>query len=221
MELVDVARALHALPPEDFTAARTARSREARAAGDRELATQVGALRRPTASAWLVNRLVREDADRVRDLLALGARMAEAQRTFAGPDLRALGREQHRLLGDLREALAGEGPERGGPWTETVLGQVESTLRAAMADDDAAEAVSTGLLTTHLSSTGFEPVTIEGAVAVPGAPSLLGDAPARTTAAPTGSTTEAADDDAVVTLPGARRAAARTGSRPARRTAPE
>lgn len=207
MELVEVARELHRLPPEEFTAARTAQARAARAAGDRALATRITELRRPSAAAWEVDRLVREDPERVRALLALGARMAEAQRTLDGAGLRTLGREQHRMLTELRETLvAGAGDGRA--LSDAVLAQVESTLRAAMADEAAAAAVATGLLVTHLSSTGFEPVRTEGAVAVPEAPSLLGDVaaapgPAEPGGAETGGAgTERADD--VVVLRGAR-----------------
>lgn len=225
MELVEVARALYALPPEEFTAARTARSREARAAGDRDLAAQVAALRKPSAAAWTVDRLVRTDPGRVRALLDLGRRMARAQEDLAGADLRTLGREQHRLLAEARAAVVADAAAAGRAVTDAVLGQVEQTLRAAMADAGAAAAVGTALLTTHLTSTGFEPVDVEGAVGVAGAPSLLehdggGDGPA----SPSPAEPRTADDD-VVTLPGARRAgrtppAGPTAGRSARAASP-
>ena len=44
--------------------------REARAAKDRALATEIGALRKPTRTAWLVNALARDDPDAVGALLA-------------------------------------------------------------------------------------------------------------------------------------------------------
>lgn len=205
MELVEVARALYALPPEEFTAARTAGSREARAAGDRDLAAQVAALRKPSAAAWTVDRLVRTDPGRVRALLDLGRRMARAQEDLAGADLRTLGREQHRLLAEARAAVLADAAAAGRAVTDAVLGQVEQTLRAAMADAGAAAAVGTALLTTHLTSTGFEPVDVEGAVGVAGAPSLLEDGDGDGPASPSPAEPRTADDD-VVTLPGARRA---------------
>ncbi|WP_199421520.1 hypothetical protein [Actinotalea solisilvae] len=216
MELVEVARALHALPPEEFTAARTARSREARAAGDRDLAAQVAALRRPSAAAWTVNRLVRTDPARVRALLDLGRRMARAQEDLAGADLRALGREQHRVLGEAREAVVADAAASGRAVSEAVLGQVEQTLRAAMADEGAAAAVGSALLVTDLASTGFEPVDLDGAVAVPDATSLLEDGDLA--AAPTTEAAAAAPDDDVVTLRGTRRDA--RGRAPAPRAEP-
>ena len=50
---------LYRLAPEDFTAARDAAAKQARADGDRDGAAALKALRRPTVSAWLLNALVR------------------------------------------------------------------------------------------------------------------------------------------------------------------
>jgi len=47
-DLEAAARELYALAPEEFVAARTRLVREARAAKDRALATEIGALRKPT-----------------------------------------------------------------------------------------------------------------------------------------------------------------------------
>lgn len=167
MDLVAVARDLYGLPPEEFTAARTVRVREARDAGDRRLADAIGRLPRPSAAAGAVDHLVREAPQVVHDALTVGRRMATAQVSRSGEELRALRREQQAVLGRVREALAGR---RLSP---AVLAQVESTVHAAMADPAAAEAVTTGLLVTDLTASGFEPVDVSGAVAVPGAPPLL------------------------------------------------
>src|SRR5690625_1697312 len=55
MDLDAVAEELYDTAPEDLVALRTARAAEATAAGDRELAQQVRALRKPTRSAWIAN----------------------------------------------------------------------------------------------------------------------------------------------------------------------
>ena len=57
---------------------------EARAAKDRDLATQIGKLRRPTRSAWLINLLARQEPDDVTTLLELGTALQEAQHRMAG-----------------------------------------------------------------------------------------------------------------------------------------
>ena len=55
-----VAAELYALPPEEFTAARDALARQARASGQAALANEIRALRKPTQGAWVVNPLARE-----------------------------------------------------------------------------------------------------------------------------------------------------------------
>lgn len=178
--LVAVARDLYGAPPSGFVAARTAAARTARQAGDRALATAIGALRRPSTAAAAVNLLVRERSEDVGALLDLGVRLREAQAALAGADLRALHAEQQRAMAEVvpvaADLVADGGPGVGTP----VRAQVEATLRAAMGDPDAAAAVATGLLVRDLFSSGFEPVDVTGAVAVAEAPPLAG-APARRT----------------------------------------
>jgi hypothetical protein len=171
--LAEIAGELYGLPPGDFTAARNARAKQVRSGGDKELAGQVQALRKPTVAAWAVNALVRHHPDDLTDLLALGGRLRDAQEARAGQELRDLNRRQHELMAVARghaEALAAES---GQSLTDAVTVQLEATLRAAMTDADAADAVRTGLLTTDLQSTGFGPVEVGDALAVPGAHAVV------------------------------------------------
>ncbi|MBU5423205.1 hypothetical protein KQI48_11065 [Cellulomonas hominis] len=175
-DLTEVAADLYGVPPAEFTAARTAAVRAARAAGDKDLAAAVGSLRKPSAAAGAVNLLVRSRPEDLGRLLDLGVRLREAQAALAGADLRALHAEQQRAVPEVVDAALGLGAGGGA----AVRGQVEATLRAAMGDPDAAAAVATGLLVRDLFSSGFEPVDVDGAVAVPDAPPL-GGVPARRT----------------------------------------
>lgn len=179
-DLTEVAAGLYAEQPGAFVAARTVAVRAARAAGDRGLAAAVGALRRPSAAAAAVNLLVRERPEDVGRLLDLGVRLREAQAALAGADLRALHAEQQGTMADVAGAAVALLTAAGGAAGPAVRGQVEGTLRAAMGDAGAAAAVATGLLTRDLFSSGFEPVDVAGAVAVPDAPPLPG-VPARRT----------------------------------------
>ena len=168
MTLSDVADALYALPPEDFTAARTAA-----AAADKTLAPQIRTLRRPTLAAWLVNRLAREDAALLEQVLALGPALAEAQRAGQGDELRALGTQRRELVAAVTErafALAGRDP------SAALRAEVEATLEAALADPATADAVRSGRLTRALSHAGFGGVDLDGAIAV--APRARAAAPA-------------------------------------------
>jgi hypothetical protein len=173
-DLAAIAGELYAVAPEDFVAARAAAAARARDAGDRALAKEVTALRRPSAGAAAVNLLVRERPADLGRLLDLGVRLREAQAALAGADLRALHAEQQRTMAEVAGAALDLLAAAGGGVGGTARARLEGTLRAAMGDADAAAAVATGLLTRDLVSSGFEPVDVAGAVAVPGAPPLAG-----------------------------------------------
>jgi hypothetical protein len=173
-DLTEVAADLYGVAPGEFTAARTAAVKAARADGDKALATAVGALRKPGAAAAAVNLLVRERPEDVGRLLDLGVRLREAQAALSGTDLRALHGEQQRTMTEVVAVAADLLTEAGGTVGAAARGQVEATLRAAMGDPDAAAAVATGLLVRDLFSSGLEPVDVDGAVAVPDAPPLAG-----------------------------------------------
>ena len=82
-------------------AVRTALVAEARRDGERELAKQIGALRKPTRSAWLINLLARTAPDEVGALLDLGDALREAQVNLAGPELRRLSGERQKAVAAL------------------------------------------------------------------------------------------------------------------------
>ncbi len=63
MDLESVSDELYSLPREEFTAARNTAAKRTGEQGDRELAKQMGALRRPSTAAWLANLLAREQPD--------------------------------------------------------------------------------------------------------------------------------------------------------------
>lgn len=218
--LTDVAAELYAVPPAGFVAARTARARQLRADGDRELATRVAALRKPSLAAWAVNLLVRHRPAEVEGLLALGAQLLEAQTSLAGGELRELDRRRHALMAAVRAQAHALAVEAGQPLADAVDVPLDSTLRAAMTDAAAAAAVRSGLLVQDLNSTGFGPVDVGDAVAVPGAPPLTGAPPAAPAPGGAGVPVEGDADDAVALPVGARRGARATPRRSAVRTTP-
>ena len=158
MTIQDLADALYAVPPEDFTAARTGAAKLHPA-----LAKELRALRRPTVAAWLVNTLAREEPALLEELLALGPALGEAQRTGEGDVLRTLGAQRRALIGAVTDrafALTGRAT------SAATRAEVEGTLDAALADPATADAVRSGRLTRALSYAGFGGVDLDGAVAV-------------------------------------------------------
>jgi hypothetical protein len=151
----EVADELYGLPLGEFVAVRTARAKEARAAGDRDLATAISALAKPTKVAWLVNQLVRQRGEDVEPLLALGAGLREATATLSGDDLRTLTRQQHQLVHAIVGTARAIAAQAGEPVSQDVADGVDQTLRAALADDALAAALSAGRLTDRLEFAGF------------------------------------------------------------------
>ena len=84
MDLDEVADELYAVPPEEFVALRRQRQDEARAAGDKALAKEIGALPKASAAAWACNLLVREQRAELEGLVELGDLLREAQEGPAG-----------------------------------------------------------------------------------------------------------------------------------------
>lgn len=168
------ADALYALPPAAFTAERNARAKAARADGDRDLAARISALPRASASAWLVNVLVREAEDDLDQVLRLGAELREAQRGADRDRLRELGAARRDLLAEVADRAADRAQEEGHRAGAAALEELQQTLQAAMVDDDAAAAVRTGRLVRALQADGLDPVDVANAVGGPG-----GGAPAR------------------------------------------
>lgn len=157
---------LYSLPVGGFTPARDALAKELRS-GDRALADRVKSLRKPSVAAWVVNLLVRRDADQLAQVLQVGAALREAQRSLAGDELRALTRQRRQVTAAVTTRARSLAGEEGTRVTEAVAEQVEATLTAAMLDEGAAEAVRSGLLVTALSANGVDPADVAAAVAVP------------------------------------------------------
>ena len=156
MNLDDVVTQLYALPPEEFTAARTEAAGAAKTAGDRDLAKQIGALRRPTVGAWLVNLLAHQRPDLIGDLLALGDALRGAQRNLRGGELRELSAQRRTMVTALaREARALAVAAGRGVRAALPLDEVQNTLTAALADSDVAEEVRLGRLVKPVEYAGF------------------------------------------------------------------
>ena len=164
--LAEIAQELYGLPLEDFVASRTAAAKSA-GQGDRELATAVRGLPKPSSAAWAVNMFARLDPDSVRQLSELGQSMRAAQDNLDAAAMRELGQERRRLLSEVMETVRTAAEQHGRKISDAVATEVEETLRAATADSGAAAAVRSGQLLKVLSSDGVDQVDLDGAVAVP------------------------------------------------------
>ncbi|HSR24109.1 MAG TPA: hypothetical protein VLW53_11195, partial [Candidatus Eisenbacteria bacterium] len=166
--LDETAALLYRTPPREFVAARDARVRELKAQDRRTLAADVERLRRPTVAAWLVNLLVADDPELPDQMAELAGQLRDAQQQLAGDALRALGQQRQRLVAGLvarARSLAG-----GSRPPESALTEVESSLRAALADPDVARDVLSGRLLRAADVSGFGPEPTARPPSAPAAP---------------------------------------------------
>lgn len=161
--LEEVAAELYRLPPSEFTGRRNALAKDLRDE-DRALADQVARLPKPAVSAWAVDVFAHESPDELADLLDLGTQLREAQQSLSADRMKSLTAQAHSVVQRVVSDVARVAREAGSALSDSMLGPVEQTLRAAMADEDAANAVRAGLLAKPLEAGGFGPVDLAGAV---------------------------------------------------------
>jgi hypothetical protein len=147
----DDLEALYGVPPEEFMALRKNLVSDAKTRGDADGAKVIGAARRPTTAAWLVNQLVRREPSARTRLSELTDALRTAHASMDGPRIRELTAVQRRLLDDLvRTAFGATG--YADP-TAAVRNDVTDTLQAAIADPDVAARL--GRLVTAERWSGF------------------------------------------------------------------
>ena len=141
---------LYALPLNEFTTARDEVAKRLRGEGERDLADEVKALRKPSVAVWLVNQLAREREVDVKRLLKAGEALAKAQAAATRNDFaQARADEQHaleRLASAAREASVG--PQ--------AADRAIQILRAASLTEEGRDLLKRGRLTEELEPPGFE-----------------------------------------------------------------
>ncbi len=142
---------LYEVKQDEFTALRTKLAAAAKQRGDTETAKMISAARKPTAAAWVVNRLALRDRDIRARLAGLGERLKDAHSAMDGDRIRALSAEQRRLVDDVARA-AFEEAELADP-SAALRDDVTGTLQAAIADPDVASRL--GRLTKAEQWSGF------------------------------------------------------------------
>ena len=154
-ELEPIADELYALKPDEFSAARDERIRAAKAEGKAALAREVGKLRKPTLSAWLINLLWRDQRDVMEQLFELAAELNRAQAAGSGPALREAMAQRRQIETALLRRAAGLAQQAGVKATDQVVREAQETLTAALAQPSVAEEVRSGRLVKPAEYAGF------------------------------------------------------------------
>lgn len=129
---------LYALPPSDFVARREERAARARTRRRAQDARRIHAARRPTLAGWAANLLRRSRPDEARRFLELGRALREAYATLDPGGLKELSAQRRRIVSEMSRQAAALAREAGHPLSDAVLRDVETTLRAVLADPEAA-----------------------------------------------------------------------------------
>jgi hypothetical protein len=139
---------LYRLPLDEFTGARNDLVKRLRGDDDRAEADRVKALAKPTAAAWIVNRLSQDARADLKKLLSAGERMRKASTATKLRAESATEREAiARLLGRVEEVA--------GPQSAATTERVRETLHAAAGDPEVGALVGAGRLTKEQRLVGF------------------------------------------------------------------
>jgi hypothetical protein len=160
--LPDAVAELYEADPDEFTGRRAELAAAAREAGEPAVAKQITALRKPTRSAWVVNRLVRADPEVRPRLDALAADLRAAAGSADGARIRELTAARSRLVDELTRAALRVSELPAPP--AALREEVTATLDAAIADPQVAADLGTLVRAAHWSGFGLASLT-EGTLA--------------------------------------------------------
>jgi hypothetical protein len=162
LEVEDAVAGLYRLPLAEFVAGRDRLARQLRAAGDREAARRVAALRRPSVSAWAANQLAQAAPHAMAELLEVGAALAQAQqdalagRPGAARRLRSTSAQLRAAISRLSQRAETLLLRAGHAPSDATLGRLAATLQAAATGDQPTRtALAEGRLAGDLDPAGF------------------------------------------------------------------
>ena len=151
---------LYSLPPADFVSHRAGYVARFKKAGDKADATRIGALRKPTVVAWLVNTLARRDESALAELFDLGEQLERAQQRGDGPRLRELSTARSTSIRALTDRAVSLGRDLGATVGDNAAREIATTLNAAMADAEIRDRVRAGRTVVAETYSGFGPALL-------------------------------------------------------------
>ncbi|MFD5377646.1 hypothetical protein ACFWJE_25020 [Streptomyces griseoincarnatus] len=186
---------LYALPPSEFVARREERAARARTRRRAQDARRIHAARRPTLAGWAANLLRRSRPDEAQRFLELGRALREAYSTLDPSGLKELSAQRRRIVSEMSRQAAALAREAGRPLSDAVQRDVETTLRAVLADPEAAAVWEAGRVEGVLT-----PPSEFGADAVAAVPPRREATPARTSRKDTSTERGKKDEEAAAAL---------------------
>ncbi|OZD08637.1 hypothetical protein CH275_04150 [Rhodococcus sp. 06-235-1A] len=151
---------LYSLPPADFVSHRSAYVTRFKKFGDKAGAARIGAQRKPTVVAWLVNTLARQDESALAELFDLGEQLERAQQRGDGSRLRELSTARSTSIRALTERAVTLGRDLGTSVGDNAAREISNTLSAAMADPEIRDRVRAGRTVVAETYSGFGPALL-------------------------------------------------------------
>ncbi|MDT0479627.1 hypothetical protein [Streptomyces doebereineriae] len=142
---------LYTTPPSDFVARRETQAAAAKTAGRVDDARRIRSARRPTLAAWAANLLLRSQPEESRQFLELGRALREAYQALDAESLKALSTQRRRVVSALSRQTAQLARDAGHRLSQPAQQDLEATLRAVLADPDAADQWAGGRLVNALT----------------------------------------------------------------------
>ena len=151
---------LYGLPLDRFIPERATLARELRSGGEREQATAVAALRKPSVAAWAVNQLIRTQRREVDRLWAAADALRDVQTSVLSGsanarDLRSAAEDERAAVAALVDSARGLLSSGGHELSAATVERVAETLHAAALDAGARAQVTEGRLVRELRHVGL------------------------------------------------------------------
>ncbi len=143
------------MAPVRFTSTRDAMATEARDTGQKDLASSLKTLHKPSVGAWLANLLVLEQSRDVEHLVDLGAELRAPKQKLEGEQIRRVSKEKGNVVSKLVRDATSKASREGQSASAAALLELEATLDAAFADPQAAELLLQGRLSSGLHYSGL------------------------------------------------------------------
>jgi len=151
---------LYGAPLDEFVGERRRLAKELRAGGDREAADTLAKLPKPSAAAWALNHVARNEPDAVEEWAAAAYALRDASThatRVGGEALRAAMAEHREATARLMDVVGDRARPADKRLSEAMLDRVRTLLQQATADEGLADRLRSGRLTEDHAPPELEP----------------------------------------------------------------
>ena len=145
---------LYAAPYDRFITERNALAKNTE---DKDEASRIKALRKPTLPAWAINQVARLHGGELRHLVELSDELRRAR----GEQVRSMSKERNASVASLVERARAVLTEAGHSASATNIERITNTLQAASVDPESLDDLLAGRMSTDMEPSGFASISLE------------------------------------------------------------